>query len=423
MKYYIIIFLLSIMLAGCSQNTESGKEDNITNTATTKETEQPNKEENKQETPMPVTKLDIENYSLEYKEDTDTQSFFPKYNITKSEKGYYLWGGGDYAYYLMFFDAKTQKTVLLCNLPNCTHSQTDNTCNAFFSPGAEKDVIWDSGVWYYENYVYMLGCDEEDYVSIYRIKPDGSSREKYMRLYRADTTPSENDGSKQYRIPDLIIHRGYVYYVDSKEKNPKLRRIKLGGTETEILYETNGVFKKEGDKADLIFVRAYGDYVFFMRSSVFMKEQRELTGLYAYNIQTGEITFVSNSIESDYTIYKNEIYYSGEKDLRKFSIQTQKDEKIMDCPEGITAVSVDSDTITILSTKDNRIHIYDKGLNVLYEDKKYEVDQENEEIGVLFFYKGDENFLFASFYGEQNRMRILDKSKLKDKTAKWELMY
>ena len=410
------------MLAGCSQNTESGKEDNVTNTATTKETEQPNKEENKQETPMPVTKLDIENYSLDYKEKTDAQSFFSWSSIAKTEKGYYLWGGGNYACFLMFFDAKSQKTVPLCNLPNCTHSQTDNTCNAFFSPGTE-DMMWDSGVWYYEDYVYTLGCDPEDYISIYRVKPDGSSREKYMRLYRADTTPSENDGSKQYRVPDLIIHRGYVYYVDSKEKNPKLRRIKLGGTETEILYETEGVFETEGDTAELNCIRGYGDYIFFERSSVFMKEQRELAGLYAYNIRTGEIAFVSNSIERDYTIFENEIYYSGEKDLRKFSIQTQKDGKIMDCPEGITTVSVDSDTITILSTGDKRIHIYDKELNVLYEDKEYEEDEENEEIGVRSFYKGDENFLFASFYGEQNRMRILDKSKLKDKTAKWELMY
>ena len=422
MKYYIIIFLLSIMLAGCSQNTESGKEDNVTNTATTKETEQPNKEENKQETPMPVTKLDIENYSLDYKEKTDAQSFFSWSSIAKTEKGYYLWGGGNYACFLMFFDAKSQKTVPLCNLPNCTHSQTDNTCNAFFSPGAEN-IMWDSGVWYYEDYVYTLGCDPEDYISIYRVKPDGSSREKYMRLYRADTTPSEDDGSKEYSIPDLIIHRGYVYYVDSKEKNPKLRRIKLGGTETEILYETDGVFKTEGDKASINYIEGYGDYILFQRNSVFRKEQRELAGLYAYNIQTGDIVFVSSSIERDYTIFENEIYYCKEKELRKFSIQTQKDEKIMDCPEGITAVSVDSDTITILSTKDKRIHIYDKELNVLYEDKEYEKDEEDEEIGVMSFYKGDENFLFASFYGEQNRMRILDKSKLKDKTAKWELMY
>lgn len=93
MKYYLFIFLFAVMLSGCSQDKESEKEVKVTST-TTEETEQPNKEESKQETPMPVTKLDIENYSLEYKEDTDTQSFFPKYNITKSEKGYYLWGGG-----------------------------------------------------------------------------------------------------------------------------------------------------------------------------------------------------------------------------------------------------------------------------------------------------------------------------------------
>lgn len=424
MKYYIIIFLLSIMLAGCSQNEKNGNEVSVTKPIT-KETIQPNEKEKKMETAMSVTKLDIENYNLDYNEKTDAQSFFPQCDVAKSEKGYYLWGGGNYAYLLLFFDAKVQKTVPLCNLPNCTHSQGDDTCNAFFSPGAE-DMMWDSGVWYYEDYVYTLGCDPEDYVSIYRVKPDGSSREKYMRLYRADTTPSEDDGSKEYSTPDLIIHRGYVYYVDSKEKNPKLRRIKLGGTKTEILYETDGVFKKEGDKAELIFVRGYGDYIFFMRSSVFMKEQREQAGLYAYNIQTGEIVFVSNSIESDYTIFEDEIYYSGEKDLRKFSIQTQKDEKIMDCPEGVTAVSVDADNIAILSTEDKRIHIYDKELNVLYEDKKYEEDeknQKNDEIGVRSFGKGDENFLFASFYGEQNRMRILDKSKLKDKTAKWELMY
>lgn len=402
-------------MAGCSQNTEGLNEVEVTG-ITAGETEQPQNEEKKKETAMPVTKLDIENYNLEYKENTDAQPFFGWSNVAKTENGYYLWGSGNYLSYLMFFDPKTQKSVPVCNLPNCSHS--DDNCNAYYPMGElEKDDIWKYGLWYYDNYIYMIGYDTDDYVNLYRTKLDGSSREKYMQLYKADTTPSENDGAKEYSIPELIIHRGYVYYIDKKEKKPKLKRMKLGGKETEILYETDGTYETDGNKPELNRIKGYGDYIFFQRSSVFGKEHKELEGLYAYNIQTRGITFVSNSIERDFTIFENEIYYCMEKELHKFSIQTQEDEKLMDYPKGITQVSVDRNYITLLSTKDNKIQIYDRKLNLLYDDMG------DEETGILECYKGDENFFFAQFDVEKGRIRKLDKSKLKDKTAQWEVMY
>ena len=418
MKYYLLIFLLSIMLAGCSQNTESKTEVKVTSTATDK-IEKPNKKKQTQETPMPVSKLDIENYNLDYKKKTDDQSFFSWNCVAKTENGYYLWGKGvEYFNYLMFFDLKTQKTVPVCNLPNCNH--LDNSCNAYY-PLGESDMgfICKSGLWYYEDYIYMIGYDAEDYLSLYRTKLDGSSREKYMQLYRADTTSQGVIGSgesKQYTTPEVMIHRGYVYYINREEKNPKLRRIKLGGKQTEILYETNNiVYKTDGDKTELSYVRGYGDFVFFQRTSVFEEEYRELEGLYAYNTQTAEITFVSNSINRDFDIFENEIYYSTGEELCKFSIQTQKEEKIMDYPQGITNFSVDANYITIHSSKDEKIRIYDRKLNLIYEY--------NEEANIDENYKGDENFLFAQFEGEKGRIRRLDKSKLKDNKAKWEVMY
>lgn len=411
------------MLAGCSQNAENGKAPETAD-ATIKESAQPQTDTEKKETAMPVTKLDIENYNLDYNEKTDAQPFISWSRVAKSDKGYYLWGEGDFWEYLMFFDLGTQQSVPVCNLPNCSH--TGKTCNAYFS-GGDKDNIWKDGLWYYEDSVYVLGCDAQDYINLYKVKPDGSSREKYMQLYRADTSSTDNNEYKEYWMPELVIHRGYVYYIDRKEKNPKLRRIELGSTETEILYETGGVFETEGDKPELFYIKGYGDYIFFQRTSVFGEEQKELAGLYAYNTQTEEVTFVSNSIKRDFTVFENEIYYCKEKELCKFSIQTQKDEKLMDYPKGITAVSVDSDTISILSTKDNKIRIYDRNLKLLYEDaggsEKEGDKSENENDEILEYYKGDENFFFAHFGVEKSTIRRLDKSKIKDKTAKWEVMY
>lgn len=260
---------------------------------------QNNQTRKKKETTIPVTKLDIGSYDLEYNKETDAQPFFIWSSVAKTENGYYLWGLENYMNYLMFFDTKTQKTIPMCNLPNCTH--TDDTCNAYFSGmGVGTDMIWNDALWYYENYLYIIGCDEEDYVNLYRAKPDGSSREKYMQLYKADTASLEDNGAKEYSVPELMIHRGYIYYIDHKEEKTKLKRVKMGGTETEILYETDGVLETEEDKTELNHVKSYGNYIFFLRSSVFRKEQRELAGLYAYNIQTGAITYVSSSIERDY---------------------------------------------------------------------------------------------------------------------------
>lgn len=205
---------------------------------------QNNQTRKKKETTIPVTKLDIESYDLEYNKETDAQPFFIWSSVAKTENGYYLWGLENYMNYLMFFDTKTQKTIPMCNLPNCTH--TDDTCNAHFSGmGVGTDMIWNDALWYYENYLYIIGCDEEDYVNLYRAKPDGSSREKYMQLYKADTASLEDNGAKEYSVPNPS---GIYIILTIKRKKPSLSVSKWVVQRQKFYMKQTAYWKQKGIK-------------------------------------------------------------------------------------------------------------------------------------------------------------------------------
>lgn len=162
----------------------------------------------------------------------------------------------------MYYDTKSGQRVPLCNRPNCNHDEEE--CNASFNRTITgKDGFVRTFVQYYEGAVYIFGHDPEHNVNLYQVAADGSFWKKYMTIYKADMTPPEGSGSNSdaqslsWTIPHVQIHRGYVYYVLPDEKEPKLRRIALGGTETEVLCETTG------KRAVIDWMKIYGEYVFF----------------------------------------------------------------------------------------------------------------------------------------------------------------
>ena len=257
--------------------------------------------------------LDLENYSLDYELETDDQPFFFWSQVTKSEYGYYFSIDNNT---MVFFDSKSQNIIPLCNKPECMHN--NSKCNAYFGQDTlEETDFWLQQLQYYKGNIYLIGFDSEGYANLYKVSQDGSSCEKYMQLYKTDISSTA--------LPHFCIHRGYVYYIKEDEAIPKIRRIKLGDTETEIVFETSGI------RPNLYRMLGYGDYIFFQSGNYIDETCVETQGgIYAYNIKTREVQLVKKDAIATYIIVNHTCFYKLGEDVRKFDLVTQKDEKIID---------------------------------------------------------------------------------------------
>lgn len=218
----LLVGMLMILTAcGNTDNTEN--QNSQATEADTNVSSSPYMIDNFSEQPLNLSK-----YSLDYELGTDDQPYFLWSSATKSEFGYYYFKASD----LMFYDMQSKREVSLCNKADCSHNTSD--CNANFS---SMDYNYHtSDLQYYEGAIYLVGYDREGYTALFKIAPDGSSREKYMDLYKADLSTSDGSTGTEWTAPEFCLHRDYVYFIDSKESHPKLRRMKLGGTEAEVAF-------------------------------------------------------------------------------------------------------------------------------------------------------------------------------------------
>lgn len=365
--------------------------------------------------------LDLQHYSLEYVFHTDAQPYFNWGAVTKSENGYYMTReiqvsdltedckeGGNL---LMFYDNVSKQFVPVCNQPNCKH--LDKNCNAYLSILSEEDYMDRNFIQYYDGTIYMIGYDTEDYVCLYKIAPDGSTREKYMRLYKRDNVQSKDTDSSEWVTPEVCIHRGYVYFIDAKENMPKLRRMKLGGSEIEYIYETSG------ERPQLYRMEPYGDYLFFQTGCYRNEKSEKLDGgIYTYNIQNGEISLLKKDAVSSYTVYDYQLYYSMKDEIRSLSILTGKDEKVLDYSNGYCNMGVDKNYIATVSFE-GKIEIYDK-------ESKALVFEEQEDSATIYF--GDEDLLFGEWIEVKEedqaeiKWKLFEKKELQKKKGAWKPM-
>lgn len=342
------------MGCGNSNNQPIGGE-NTSNDLEFDNTELDGSEDN-QDHIMKMISIDIGEYDAE----TDAQSFFKWGYITQSKQGYYFC----YGKMLMFYDFKSKQVVPVCNKPNCTHdSTTSPDCNAVFS---DNYMSYDTGtgVRYYEGYLYMTACDEDGYDCLYQISLDGSTREKYMRLYRSGKTETttesiEGTSTQSYRrAPDYWIHRGYVYYINNMEKNLAIRRMKMGSEKEELVYQT------QGERAALYRMKAYGDYLVFQTGN-FEEDMIEIdAGIYAYNTKTREIGEIVNNVYNEYHIYGDSVYYATATGIRRYDMKTQEDTSIIDGKSDYYAFCVDEDYIYTYNNK-SILEVYTRDGQVL----------------------------------------------------------
>jgi len=245
----------------------------------------------------------LQNYAgSDYHFDTDYQSYFDRPCITKGEKGYYYWLDNRIYYY----DTATEQNVALCSKAECKHS--DETCNAYFNEdfSGDKDSFVNSYVQYYDGSLYVVGVDPKGKVNLYKVAADGSSRDRYMTLFKQNINSVSGDQMiADFTYPDICIHRGYVYYINNMESEPKLYRAKLGSDRSEVIYEN------EGTHSTTYRIKPYGDRVYFQSGNFTDEDQVNVEGgIYAYDIEKQKVSLYKESAISDYLFYEDTLYYS-----------------------------------------------------------------------------------------------------------------
>lgn len=408
----MVLIIVSTLLAGCSkdnQNKGTVATDSVVTTSSIKVSDE-------------EKKIDLDNYKLDYKEGEDHQPFFFWSEITKSETGYYFWGKGTYDHMLMFFDRKSGMTVPLCNLPNCKHTKEDyDKCNGYFNEFESSPVTagYDTRcLQYYNGNIYIIGVDSDAYVCMFRVAKDGSTREKSCRLFKFEPETDSDGGVESYNA-SVGIHRGYLYFINNKEKELKLRRVKLDSKEeAEVIYKTEGI------RPNLYRMEGYGDYIFFQGGN-FTDEACENMdgGIYAYNIVSQEISLVKKDAISAYMIKDTDIYYSTEDAVKKYNLLTQKDEIFVKTKKGYAAVAADNNYIYVAGDQffggdeDSTIHVY--------KPDKTEVGQIQPPEGSGQCYFGDDSFLFAETFGSSSGLciEVFDKSKFNEEESSWKKLY
>lgn len=410
-KKWIVVCLLTLCLltacgnggknnAGNSKQDSLETEDSTMDTESTKDTIDGTVDAENIMDSFVEQPLDLTDYSLAYELATDDQPFFIWSQATKSEYGYYYFKGTN----LVFFDKNAQREVPVCNKADCLHDGSG--CNAYF--GGMDYNFSKSSLQYYDGFVYIVGYDNGGYTSLIRIAADGSSREKYMELYKADVSSPEGEGQMHWRAPEFCIHRDYVYYIDSKESIPKIRRMRFGGTETEVVFETGGI------RPTVYRMLGYGDYIFFQVANYLDEHYTEIEGgIFACNIHTGEIQMVKKDAISSYLVVNNAIYYkyNGNTEFRRFDFVTSEDKLILDNIGFDAEMSVDNQYIYQFS---------ESGMLSVYDHDGNSVCTVSQSVEDCYF--GDGTYIIGENYDYDNNIFlscVIEVSDFADGKAEW----
>lgn len=414
-KTYILLLFCIFLLAGCSKESSTSSQNTGKTTEPDSTYNTGSGTENNTDTAKPSIvndshlvsgmkeeKLDLSEYKLEYNVPIDSQQEYLWTSVTKAENGYYTWEEGRGR--LMYFDIASKSYIPLCNKPNCAHN--GESCNAFFSANGEGEIGYIRGyIQYYNGYVYIAGYDKKGYVYLYKVSPDGSTCEKYMTLYKADlsSTKAEGENVKEFTEPKLFIHRGYIYFITGKESKPKLRRIKLGEDDTEV------VFENAGSRPSLYRMKAYGDYLFFQSGNFIDDGYIDIdAGIFALNINTAKVQMVKKDAISDYSISDNKLYYTTATGINCYSLEEQKDTEAVNT--GVRGnVAVHGDFIYFFNGNTCKLSQY---------DSKGKLLNEVTDTGFGACYMGDKDYFFASGSGTG----ILSVKDLSEGMAKWTVL-
>ncbi|MCM1539426.1 MAG: DUF5050 domain-containing protein [bacterium] len=328
---------------------------------------------------------DIDAMSVSAKGDA-IESDFEYQFVAESENGYYVWERTNQDRFytrLLFMDKESGRTVPLCNKPDCAHEGKE--CNAYFTEltSYQKGGIYKEYLQFYEGDLYAVGLSEDDYVSIYRIRADGSAEwEIRTKLYRTDYS-----ATGRWSPPELLIDDGYVYFVDWYQKIQKLERMPLDGGVSEVLFEGDS-----GASAVNIYrIKSNGGTLFFQVTSYSDTLPGKAVGsVYCCDPSTGQCSFVKE-LFGPYSVNKGFVYYGNVEGLCRYSIQ-----------EGITEILADQpmNMPYMILTRDYIIRC-DSGSDgstlTIYDYDGREITTVSNTLGLYWCFGGSSDMLFGEY--------------------------
>jgi hypothetical protein len=348
--------------------------------------------------------------SVEYNPDKfdfehDDQYYFLKptislCSIAESENGYYFFSGANNSY-LYYMDKKTMEPIILCNKPDCLHSDEPDgkkkqSCNAFFFDC--HNLI------YYDRNLYMIGIDIDslDY-TLYKVSLDGTNRKKVYTF--------------QEGLQHLIIHRGYIYYdtndlgtVGKNENNTtnacrvyrlNINRVRNG---PELIFEEKGIY---GGIQKIAGYKAYICFMFYKFTDSTL--ERMNTFIYRYTINDNILVMVKDNV-GYFTFYNDRIIYS---DINKNLSSCNMDGTDAGIISGITGSPVYADNyiyVDNMDLSDEKFIVYDWEGNI--------VKDFDNTIAKCTLYGGDDRYFFLedeyshNEFGNIHTIYMIDKSKL-----------
>lgn len=316
--------------------------------------------------------------------------------VAESEKGYYFWeriNPGWMYPRLMFLDRESRRAVPLCSRPDCTHE--DEECNAYFREnnrdggGVNKQYLQ-----YYEGDLYAVGLSEDAYVSLFRIRADGSGEwEISAKLYRTDYA-----ATGEWKTPEVVIAGGYVYFADALQKVQKLERMPIDGGAPEVLLEGDS----HASAVDINRIKSNGGSLFIQVLSYWKDDpENGRTAAYRYDPAAGQCSLIMEGYHGTFTVRDEFVYYCDSEGLCRYSMEDQTTEHLTDRPMDVPTITLARDYIIVCDQwGDGTLFLYD------YEGK--EIATVSNELRLGWYFGGTSDMLFGECWNENTSLCFLD---------------
>jgi len=332
---FILTVAMILSLTACSENTtsvtsgtsinESGNE-SVDNSEITSETSSDvNENITVQNSPNKVddTLPQCEPANMRIVLGNRTQS------IMKGNEGYYYstvyesMNGWRTLNALHYYDNKTEKSLILCSKPQCTHDGNE-FCTATATD--KMSVSFDSAYYCYGNFIYK----------VFSTRPTADNSTQEFKLYRYDLMGNERSEIATLATPVVttedmphtyitqsVFHYGKMFYVIHGDVGMKadiyMLDLESGESKRIMTPTTEDGAKRISDAFG--FITADGDWLYYpIRYGKYNSNGQQTdanmsydkTFLYRFNIKTGETETVSAmpDIYSSYTVNDGIVYYT-----------------------------------------------------------------------------------------------------------------
>ncbi len=373
-------------------------------------------------------------YTDEYVFGQDAQESFISYinssdlyggSYAESEDSYYFLNTNNSLIYVI--DKSTHACQVLCAKSDCLHEKESDptSCDAYIK--AKSIAYYQEKIYY--NQTETLLDEDGNYYDVYelcRMNLDGTTRETVF-------------SSEDYYIYNIKVHRGYIYFQATKKSEGTIDlfdsayyRIAVDGGEVNEIMPLYDYYEQSINLFDIRFsgntiVFAFDTTVQVSTTDTADDENsvyRDYSILYTYDINTGKLTNISESLEINnastwFTIFNEKIIYSVGPVVYECNMDGSNETQVLDFSQGELADYMYFNTFTtdgenlIISVSETELGLPYKLIfcDEEYNTSVYQLSRDFQAVAGC-----DSDVLIV--YNEENlTLELYDKSELSEDTV------